>query len=154
MLWVLLQLSFTELPATTKSFAMRCCMTLYLNGYQRYEKSKLKDLVFGKYIEMFQIWPVTFLISIEVQGNTLPHWKALRSSKYEPMWQSYGSTLNICQEVWKVPIYYINRALSIFNCYALHSTIRYWIWASHEAALTSSQNLLDWYNPFGQSMNH
>ena len=50
---------------------------------------------------MFEIWPVAVLISLKVQGHTVPHWKALRYGKYNSRWQSCGSTLNIYQDVLK-----------------------------------------------------
>ena len=39
--------------------------------------------------------------TIEVQGHTVPHWKALRYGKDESRGLSYDSTLSICQDVLK-----------------------------------------------------
>ena len=41
------------------------------------------------------------LTSLEVQGHTVPHWKALRYGNDESRGISYNSTLNICQDVLK-----------------------------------------------------
>ena len=40
-------------------------------------------------------------IPLEVQGHTVPHWKALRHGKDESRGLSYDSTLSICQDVLK-----------------------------------------------------
>ena len=50
---------------------------------------------------MFQLWLVIFLILLQVQGHTVPHWKALRYAKYELRGLSCNSNLNICQVVMK-----------------------------------------------------
>ena len=49
----------------------------------------------------FQLWPVLFLIPLELQGQTVPHWKALRYGKDESRGLSYDRTLSICQDVLK-----------------------------------------------------
>ena len=38
------------------------------------------------------------MICLEVQGLIVPHWKALRCARHEPI----ASTLNICHEVLKI----------------------------------------------------
>ena len=86
---------------TTKSFQMMYYITLCLKGYQKNDKSKLKVQLFkSKYIHI-QIRPAIFLIPFEVQGHTVPHWKALRYSKYESRGLSCDSTSSICQVVLK-----------------------------------------------------
>ena len=51
---------------------------------------------------MFSLLPVVvFLIHLEVQGHTVPHWKALGSGKHEASGLSCGSTLNIHQDILK-----------------------------------------------------
>ena len=42
-----------------------------------------------------------FLIPLEVQGHTVPRWKALKYGKYDKRRLSCGSTLSICQDVLK-----------------------------------------------------
>ena len=49
----------------------------------------------------FQLWPVVFLIPLEVYGHTVPHWKALRYGKNGSRELSCGSTSSICQGILK-----------------------------------------------------
>ena len=56
-----------------------------------------------------------------VKGCTVPHWKALTSGKFEPRALICGSTSSICQDVLKLTIYYINRALLILFCKPLYN---------------------------------
>ena len=60
---------------------MRYCMALHLKDYQNYDKSKLKIQVLLSKSRCFQLEPVVFLIPLEVQGNAVPHLKALRYGK-------------------------------------------------------------------------
>ena len=51
---------------------------------------------------MFHFWPVFLqLISLKVQGHTVPHWKGLISGKNEVRGLWWGSTFNICQAFLK-----------------------------------------------------
>ena len=50
----------------------------------------------------FQISPVLFLISLKVQGHTVPHWKALRYGKNGSRGLSCDSTFSICQDILKI----------------------------------------------------
>ena len=59
------------------------------------------------------------LIILEVQGHSVPDWKALRYGKVKSRGLSYDSTLISVRISLKVPIYYINGALLILNHYAL-----------------------------------
>ena len=70
---------------------------------------------------MFQLKTVIFLILFEAQGHTLPHVNALCSGKYDLIELSCGCTFDVCQGILK--IYYINRALSKLNCYALYDEV-------------------------------
>ena len=45
-------------------------MTLYLTGYQKYEKSNLNLQLLSIKYKRFQLCPVVFLIPLEVQGHT------------------------------------------------------------------------------------
>ena len=49
----------------------------------------------------FQLWLVLILISLELQGYTVPNWKALKNDKYEARGLRFSSTLKICQDVLK-----------------------------------------------------
>ena len=52
-------------------------MTLYLLGYQKYNKSQLKVLLLLSKSRCFK-FDLSYLIYLEVQGHTVPHLKALR----------------------------------------------------------------------------
>ena len=50
---------------------------------------------------MLEVLIKAFLIALEVQGHTIPPWKALRYGKYNSRGISCGSTLNIYQDILK-----------------------------------------------------
>ena len=109
---------------------MRHFMNLYLKGYQKFNKSKLKlKLLLGKY-KSVQLWTVLFLIPLEVQGHTVPHWKGLITVKYEPRGLKCGRTLNICQAFLKGTNLLHKRGLCPFP---MASTVH--IWKTRKPAL-------------------
>ena len=55
---------------------MRYFVTLNFKGYQKYDRSKLKRLTFLQKEFNFQLWLVIFVIPFNIQGHTVPHWKA------------------------------------------------------------------------------
>ena len=89
-------------------------MTLYPKGYQNHNKSELKvRFLLSKY-RFFNF----FLITLEVEGHTVPYLKALISCKYELRELSNGGTFDNCQGILKIENL-LHRALSKLNCYAL-----------------------------------
>ena len=60
---------------------------MHLKGYQKYDKFKLKvhfSLNEFRCLYFDLSYFLVLLVFLEVQGHTLPHWKALSSGKYEP----------------------------------------------------------------------
>ena len=110
-----------SLPIFTipESFLMRYFMTLYLKGYQNYNRSKLKSLIL-----LTKSWSFNF---------DLPYfWHSLRYKVIQYLIRKLSYMVKMGQEVLvvaallisvkssrKLKIYYINRALSKLNCYAL-----------------------------------
>ena len=84
----------------SENIPMRYCMTLYLNWYKKYDKSKLKVIFY--WIDL-DISTLTYLIFdiFEVQDHTILHWKALRYEKNELGGLSYNTTFSICEDVLK-----------------------------------------------------
>ena len=68
-------------------------MTKLLMEYQKCGKSKLKV--------HFQLLSTVFLILLEVQSHTVPHWKSLSYGKDESRELSCGFTSSICLDIMK-----------------------------------------------------
>ena len=69
---------------TNESFQMRYCMTLYLKGHRKYERSKLKlfnllnkNGLFGTFWDFLTL--TSCMMPLEVQCHTVSHLKALIS---------------------------------------------------------------------------
>ena len=67
---------------------MTYCMTMYLNQYQKYNRSNQKCLNL-------------LIYDTPVQGHKVPHWIALRYVKNDLRGLTCDSTLNINQDVLK-----------------------------------------------------
>ena len=88
----------------------------------------------------FQRWLVIFLIPLEVQRHTVPHFKALSHGKDGSRGLSNSYT---CLGVLKMAIYYINGALSRLNCYARTVNTHTYLIFSH---FNDCKRLQSYYN--------
>ena len=75
-------------------------MTLYPNGYKKYDKSKLQVLLL---LNKFTYFNKDLCCKV-------PHWKALSSCKYKPREVVEALSESVTMS-WKVSIYYIKRGL-------------------------------------------
>ena len=99
----------------SESFPKRYCVTLYLNGYQKYDRLKLKVLILS-----IEFWSFNF--------DLWYFWSPVRyrfiqslirelSDMVKMIWEDkFVATLSTSiRAFWKVGIYFINRALLILN---------------------------------------
>ena len=95
-------------------------MTLYLKWYQRYDRSNLKsqNLLNKSWFLNFDLLYFWYPLRYRVIQYLI--WKLLDVVKMGQEGLVVAALLISFKASWKFKIYYINRALSKLNCYALY----------------------------------
>ena len=103
----------------SKSFLMRYCVTSYLKGYKRYERSKLKslDLLNKSGTFNFDLSYLLYPLRYKVTQYLIRKLSDMVKMGIEGL--AVVALLISVKASQKLKIYYINRALSKLICYAL-----------------------------------
>ena len=103
----------------SKSFPIRYFMTLHHNWYQIYNRSKLKNqLLLSKFLLFkFDLWYFWYHLRYRVIQYLIGKLSDMVKKGQEGL--VVAAFLASVRTSWKLRIYYINRALSKLNCYAL-----------------------------------
>ena len=98
---------------------MRYCVTLYLKGYEKYDRSKLKaQLLLSKFRPFnFELLYLLYLLRYKVTQYLIIKLSDMVKMGIEGL--AVAALLISVKASQKLKIYYINRALSKLNCYAL-----------------------------------
>ena len=97
--------------AVSKSFPMKYCMTLYLKRYQKYDRSKLKNLLLLSEFRSFNfdilyIWsPFRYKVIQYLIGKLLDMVQMIQEGKV------VAALSTSIRTSWKTRIYFINRAV-------------------------------------------
>ena len=99
---------------------MRYCMTLYLKGHQKYDRSKLKvQLLLSKFrLFNFDLSYLLYPLRYKVTQYLIRKLSDMVKMGIEGL--AVAALLISVKASQKLKIYYINRALSKLNCYALY----------------------------------
>ena len=115
---------FRPIFTISESFQMRYCMTLYLKGHQKYDRSKLKvQLLLSKFrLFNFDLSYLLYPLRYKVTQYLIRKLSDMVKMGIEGL--AVAALLISVKASQKLKIYYINRALSKLNCYALYIRIR------------------------------
>ena len=110
---------FWPIFTISESFQMRYCMTLYLKGHQKYDRSKLKvQLLLSKFrLFNFDLSYLLYPLRYRVTQYLIRKLSDMVKMGIEGL--AVAALLISVKASQKLKIYYINRALSKLNCYAL-----------------------------------
>ena len=111
---------FRPIFTISESFQMRYCMTLYLKGHQKYDRSKLKVQLLLSKFRLFNFDLSYLLYPLRYRVTQYLIRKLLDMVKMGIEGLAVAALLISVKASQKLKIYYINRALSKLNCYALY----------------------------------
>ena len=103
----------------SESFQLRYCVTLYLKLHQKFDRSKLKvQLLLGKFrLFNFDLSYLLYPLRYRVTQYLIRQLSDMVKMGIESL--AVAALLISVKASQKLKIYYINRALSKLNCYAL-----------------------------------
>ena len=103
----------------SESIPMRYCMTIYLKGYKKYNRSKLKVQLLLSEFRLFNFDLLYFWYQLRYLVIQYLIGKLSDMVKMDKKGLVVAALLASVRTSWKVTIYYINRALLKLNRYTL-----------------------------------